>query len=203
MPRSLVVALTAAALVLAAPTVASAATAVPSLPSGADQAFLADGDGNPIHSTSTLSGSFNKTYGSGLVLTCSGTATITTKDDGTSSTTAFNATTGTCSTNVPTCIAHIAGSNLDWGSIQAFISSVYRWYTNVDYSVQLTSGCPVVGTFSETGTLSPTIAVASGVLTETYSGASSGTVTGPLGSSSLSGTLTSTSGVPSDAQLIH
>jgi len=199
----------AAAVAAAAfvPAVASAATSVPDLPTNltlpVHQAYLADDEGNPEHATVNVEGPLTLNSSTGLVIGCANTATVTINDDGTSEVTAFVP--AGCTTNVPGCTASIAATNLNWGDRLGYDtnSSSFKDYINVAFNVTLGAGCPVSGTFTETGILSPTVAVSGGVLTATFSGAASGSVTGPIGSATVSGTLTSTSGVSAGTQLIY
>jgi len=198
----LLAALTVATLCLAAPTVASASTAVPNLPTGVDQAYIADGDGNPESGTFTLQGPLNINSSTGLVISCANHATVTFADDGTTAITAYNPT--GCTTNIPGCTASTTATNLNWGDRFGYNTSsgTFKDYINLSYSMTFGAGCPFSGTFIETGLLSPTIAITGGTLTATFSGGASGSVSGPTGSKTWSGTLTSTSGIGSDTQLV-
>jgi len=197
-------ALTAAALTMVAPAMASATgTSIPDPVSGDEQAYLADGDGNPEHATIGLAGPLSLNSSTGLVITCQNTATMTVLDDGTAEVTAFNPT--GCTTNVPGCTSSVSPTYLSWGSRDVWdpVTGKYKGRVNLYIDVHLGSGCPVSGTFPTSGVLSPTKAVSGGIMTATFSGASSGTVSGAIGTSTVSGTLTSTSGVGADTQLIH
>jgi len=197
--------LTVAALGLTVPTMASAATTntpIPDLGPNDDQAYLADGDGNPEHATMTLSGTLSGNSSTGLATTCNYNGTITALEDGTSEVTAWTA--SNCTTNVPGCTLSTVATNLPWGNRLVFDtgSSVYRDRINAAFDVTLGAGCPVTGTFPLSGLISPTIAVSGGVLTATFSGASTGTFSGAVGPVTWTGTLTSTSGIGADTQLI-
>ena len=197
--------LTVAALGLTVPAMASAATTntpIPDLGPNDDQAYLADGDGNPEHATMTLSGTLVSNSSSGLVTTCSYDATITSLEDGTSEVTSYSP--SGCTTNVPGCPLSTVATNLPWGNRLVFDtgSSVYRDRINAAFDVTLGAGCPVTGTFPLSGAVHPVIAVSGGVLTATFSGASTGTFSGPVGTVTWTGTLTSTSGIGADTQLI-
>jgi len=201
--KILLAAIAAATLSLAAPVIATAATSVPDLPSGDDQAYLADGDGNPEHATINASGILDMISSTGLIITCQYTKTVTQNDDGTAQVTAFNAL--ACTTNVPGCTASVVAGGLNWGARlgSGFVFSLLRrFFTNASVNVTLGAGCPVSGTFTITGLISPGVSVSGGVAHFSYGGASSGSMSGPIGTVTFSGTLTSSSGVGSDTQLI-
>jgi len=193
--------LVTAALLLVAPAIATATgTSTPNLPAGVDPACIIDGDGNCEEVTAELEGQLVVTAIAGLAITCNVEESITFHEDGTSQVTAFTAT--GCTTNPNACPPDFPAVNLPWGDRLGYDtgSSTYRDYTNTSILVQLTSGCFITGAFPANGVLAPTINISGGVLTATYD-SGSGTVSGPLGSARVHGTLTSTSGIGADTQL--
>jgi len=195
----------AAALVIAAPALATA-TAVPNLPTGVDQAYLADGDSNPEHATITLSGAL--VVVGAVTITCDNDFSITANDDGTAAVTAFTPRNCTMA-GFPNCFLDITAENLDWGARLGYNTNEtpnrYRLYLSITLIYNFTSptpNCPVTGSFTSSGLLSPAIDITSGSLTATF-GSGSGSTSSPLGTATLFGTLTSTSGVGADTQLIH
>jgi len=198
--KTLLVLVAAATCALAMPSIASA-TAIPNLPADVDQAYIADGDGNPESGTFTLQGTLTVNRSTGLTWGCSYDTTVDFSDDGTTAVTAFSAT--GCSTNVPGCTLTTSATGLSWGDRFGYdtTSGLFRDYINVATDATLGSGCPFSGTFAQSGLLSPTIAISGGVLTATF-GPGSGFVTGPLGIETYSGTLTSTSGIGPDTGLV-
>jgi len=201
--KLLLAVLAAAALALVAPSMASAATGTPApnLPPGIDPACIGDGTGECEHATIDFAGQLTTTSSAGIDITCQVTATITFHTDGTTDVTAFNFGTP-CTTNLPGCFVHHIATNLDWGNRLGYSTSdgKYRDYINANISVIFTSGCPIVGTFSTTGTLSPTVDVSGGSASLTF-GTGSGFLSGPLGNVTFDGTLTSTDGVGDDTEL--
>jgi len=200
--KILVVALAVAAVAMVAPSPASA-TSVPSLPSGVDQAYLADSNGDPQNGNVNLHG----------LLTLTGAATISCSvdtfsldyfDDGTGAVNAF--TTSGCSiAGFPNCPIVVAATSLPWGARFGYdtSSSSYKLYANLSIDVIFSAAapaCPVAGTVPETGVLSPTANISGTALTAAFSGSASGSLSGPLGSADYSGILTGT--VPSGSQLI-
>ena len=200
--KPLLVVLAAVACALTAPTIASA-TAIPDLPTGVHQAYIADADGTPESGSITLAGPLTLNSSTGLVVSCANTMALTFADDGTTAITAYNPT--GCTTNVPGCTASTTATNLNWGDRFGYDTSsgTFRDYINLSLNVTFGAGCPVSGTFSLTGQMSPVITISGGVLAATFSGAASGSVTGPTGSQTWSGTLSSTSGIGSGTQLIY
>jgi len=200
--------LAAATLALAVPSMASATlgTPVPNLPSGVDQAYLADGLGNAENGTVTLTGNLNLV--GAVTINCDNHVVIDYFDDGTTAVTDF--TTSNCMVAAPLtdrCNATVTATNLDWGDRFGYNTSqgVYRDYVNVHFDVTLTNGaggpCPVTGTFSETGTLSPALSISGDVISANFD-SGSGSVSSPLGTATVNGTLTGT--LPTDdTQLIH
>jgi len=201
--RILLAVLAAATLVLVAPGMANAATGTPApnLPAGIDPACIGDGNGDCEEATIDFAGQLTTTSSSGIDITCQVTATITFHPNGTSDVTAFNFGTP-CTTNLPGCFVHHIATNLDWGDRLGYSTSdgKYRDYINANISVIFTSGCPIVGTFSTTGVLSPTFDISGGVGTLNF-GTGSGSLSGPLGNVTFDGTLTSTGGVGDDTEL--
>jgi len=198
--NTLLATLAVAACTLAAPAVA-AATTVPSLPSGIDQAYIADGDGNPESGTMTLTGQVQRSTG-GVTITCNHHAEIDFDDDGTTAVTSFS--TSGCTSNVPTCSVSVFTTNLNWGNRFGYdpVAGTFHDYINVSASVTLSGpACPVPGTFPSSGTLFPVIDITSGVLTMAFS-ASTGTLTNSVGPETWIGTLTSSSGIGADTQLV-
>jgi len=203
--RILAAALSVAAVAMAVTTIA-VATAVPDLPDGVHQAYLADGEGEPEHATITLSGTLS-TAGA-ITVTCSNAVTATLDGDGTVTVTAFTPT-GCVVVGWPNCPVSFVAENLDFGGRLGFDTrdspNAYRLFLNVAFNLTYGASpptCPWAGTFTQSGTFSPTIAVAGGTLTATFSG-TAGSLTGPLGATRWIGTLASTSGVGSETQLIY
>jgi len=203
--------LAAAALAMAAPSMASATTtlgtAIPALGANDDQAYIADGDGNPEDANITASGTLNLV--GGVTIVCSNNIQVTVNSDGTATVGTFTPS-GCTVTGFPSCSVAIDAENLDWGGRLVYDTgsspNTYKLRVNVAFNVTFlspTPNCPVTGTFTESGTLSPDIAVSGGSLTATFTNPGSGTVSSPLGSAGVTGTLTSTGGVGSDTQLIH
>ena len=201
----LLAALVAAAVALTAPATASAATGTPApdLPAGVHPACIANADGECEHATIMLSGRLDTQSSSGVNISCTNDMTITFYADGTSDVTAFNPGTP-CTTNIPGCQVHTAATNLDWGDRLGYDTSdgTYRDYINADIDATFTPGCPIVGTFTQSGLLKPEVTIVGGVMHVAFNGASSGILTSPLGTQTVTGSLTSTSGVGSDTQLI-
>jgi len=195
--------LAAAALAMAAPTMASATT-YPGLPSGTSQGYLADSGGNPIHSTVTLDGTLNLV--GGVTITCSNAVTATINDDGTVDVTAFNTSGCTVSAPFGTCPVTVTSENIPYGGRIVWDGTDYKLHVDVSFNVNFLAApptCPVQGSFTDHGTLSPTISISGSVLTATFSGSSSGSLTSPLGSAVVNGPLTSTTGISSGDQLVN
>lgn len=179
----------------AAPTVASAATPVPPLQTGDTQAYASLTAGgaritSPI--SRTLRGSLRLNGAGGFAVTCStSTFTITINPDGTTAVTA--ASFAGCSTNVAGCNASAVANNLSWGDRLVLNGGVYRDRINVQFTNTLSGTCPApAGSYTYTGLLSPTLT--GGTPASATFDASSGSVTSPLGSATVSGTLTGTAG---------
>jgi len=206
--KHLLILMTMAAVAAAAPAAATATTFVPDLPTGlplpVHQAYIADGDGNPENGHIDLLGYVSLNSSTGLVITCLMDVSMHFYDDGTTWIPFFDG--SQCSTNVPGCYGTIEQSLGSWGDRFGYDtnSSSFKDYINVALDVTLHyPGCPVSGTFTETGLLSPGFSVSGGFAHMSFGGASSGTISGPIGSANLSGTLISASGVGSDTQLIY
>jgi len=192
------------ALVMIVPSIATA-TAVPDLPSNAHQAYIADGGGNPEGGTFTLSGAIS--INGAHTLSCSSTdMTIDFFDDGTSAVTGYSATSCVIA-GFPSCTVTTSATSLGWGDRFGYDTSVgaFRDYINVSFDITFSQGLPTcpypAGTYPKTGTLSPTISISGGVLTATF-GSGSGGLSGPLGTETWGGSLSSTSGIGSDTQLV-
>jgi len=199
--KSLLILMTAVAVAAAAPAVATATTFVPDLPSDVDQAYIADADGNPENGYIPMGGYLSLNSSTGLVISCATSTNMWFYDDGTTWIPYFD--TFQCNTNVPGCYATIEQHLGSWGDRLGYdtFSSSYKDYINVSIDVTLHApGCPVSGTFNETGVLSPTITVSGGYAYLTFSGSSSGSVSGPIGSATFSGTIFGSTG--SGTQLI-
>jgi len=129
-------------------------------------------------------------------------------DDGTTAITGFSA--SNCmvmGSFTGRCAATIVATNLSWGDRFGFDtnSGNYRDYINVDLDLTLTqisppTLCPIVGTFTEHGTLSPQLEISGNTLSATF-GSGSGSVTSPLGTATVTGALTGT--LPSGTQLVR
>jgi len=203
--KILLAALAATFIAMTAPAMASASTPVPDLPSGVHQAYLADSDGNPTEGTVTLTGSLN-TVGA-LTKTCDIHAVIDYYEDGTTAVTSFTATNCVIQGALGSrCTVATTPTNLSWGDRFGFNTSdgKFRDYVNVDVDTELTQvpgqpPCPVTGTFTFHGTLSPEISISGSVLSMTF-GSGSGSVTSVIGTQTWNGTLSGT--VPSGSQLI-
>jgi len=184
------------------PAIVSADTPKPSVPVDSVPAAIGDGGGNAEHATTTFGGAFTLTSSTGLIISCNSSEGITFHEDGTAESTSFTA--SSCTTNVPGCTASITSTTKWWmRAIRKVGSGVWHVAKNVKVTVTLGGGCPVSGSFDESGLLTPTISISGGVATITYSGSSSGSVSGPIGSATFSGTLTSSSGIGSDTQLVE
>jgi len=201
--KILVAVLATAALALAAPALASAATGTPApnLPAGVHPACIANSNGECEHATITLSG--NLTTTGPLTMSCRNDMTITFYADGTSDVTAWTG--GQCAVaGFPGCVVHTTATNLDWGDRLGYSTSddTFRDYINVDVDTTFTPGCPAPGTVTLSGIISPEITIAGGRMHAAFAGASSGSLSSVFGSQTVTGTLTSTSGVSEDTQLI-
>jgi len=194
-----------AAMALAIPSMAQATdtgTPIPTLPTGVDNAHIADLDGNPVNADVTLTGSLRLT--GAVAIVCDNHVVIDIHDDGTSDVTSFTVT--NCIVQGAAgavCSAAIGGTNLPWGDKLGFDTragiNVFRDYVNVSFDLTLSgANCPITGTFSETGTLFPEVEITGGdTITAHFwdnSGpeVSTGTVSGPLGSATVEGTLSGT-----------
>jgi len=200
--RHLLIVMTIVTVAAVAPAAATA-NSIPNLPFGVHQAYIADASGNPENTNLLLTGSVSVNSVTGLIITCSSAAiSMEVNDDGTTWIHAFFA--QNCTTNVPGCSARVEQSFGSWGDRFGFdtSSSSFKDYINVDVNITLYSpGCPVGGTFTESGVLSPSISISGGSVTATFSGGSSGSITGPIGSATFSGTFTGIAG--SGTQLIY
>jgi len=197
--KFLLATLTAAALALTAPAMASA-TDVPDLPTGVDQAYLADGNGDPQNGTLDLTGQL--VLSGALTVTCDYDVSIDYFDDGTTAVTQFAA--SNCAvTSFPSCVVSITATNLDWGDRFGFNTSTdeYEDHINVAFNVTLGAGCPVSGTFAHHGRWWPKLRITGFFIELVWTFGGSGSVTSPLGTATTSGTLTGS--IPSGYQLIH
>jgi len=195
------------AVAMAAPAVATATlgTPIPDLPSGVDQAYLADSDGNPTSGSVTLTGQLNLV--GVLTITCSTHLVMDYSDDGTTAVTSFTASNcWVAGVHTPRCEITIAAQNLDWGDRFGYSTSdsTFRDYINVHFDMTLANTppqlpCPVTGTFTHHGTLYPTLSISGSTLSATF-GSGSGSVTSPLGTATVAGTLSGT--LPSGTQLV-
>jgi len=191
--------LTAAAVAMAAPTMASA-TDVPDLPSGVDQAYLADGNGDPQNGTLDLTGQL--VLSGALTVTCDYDVSIDYFDDGTTAVTQFDA--SNCVASLPTCAVSVSATDLDWGDRFGFNTDTdeYEDHINVAFNVTLSGGsCPVSGTFTHHGRWWPKIRITGLLIELVWTFGSSGSVTSAFGTATTSGTLTGA--IPSGYQLIR
>jgi len=193
--KILVAALAAASIAVVAPSMASAATAVPPLTSGATQGFIT----NALNVAQA--GSFTAT--GPLVL--SGAASISCSSNsfgvsyttaGTGTVTSFTA--GGCAVSgFPSCPVSITPTDLPWGVRINKGGSTPPFTLDVNTSFHIVFGsgtptCPApAGTYNDTGLLSPMLSVSGGVISAAFD-AGSGSVTGPLGSATVSGTVSGT-----------
>jgi len=174
------------------PSMASASTAVPTLPSGVYQAYQADSGGNPVDGTVDVSGPLSL---NGWATSDCSTVTlgVTLNDDGTGEVTGFTA--SSCSvTGFPNCTVATTPTDLPWGVRLGYNdpSGPFRLYVNLKYHVNFAQGtpdCPApAGTYGDTGVLSPAVSFSGSTLSATF-GAGSGSITGPLGTMTVGGTL--------------
>lgn len=189
--------------VVAAPSVASADTAIPPLSAGDTQAFASLTAGGPritVGTTRDLSGPVTLTpVGSTFTVTCTVTARVLFNVDGTTRVPVANFT--NCVTNAPGCdvsAAATAGSLTPngWGNrlVTNGTPAVFRDRINVAFTNTLTNttagACPAPnGPYAYTGLLSPRLTGGGpGVANATFD-AASGTVTSPLGPATASGQL--------------
>lgn len=185
-----------------APSLASA-TSIPALPSGVDQAYLADANGDPQNGSYTLTGPL--TFTGAASTSCTNTAfDVDYFDDGTTAITGFSAS-GCALPGFPSCPFSITPTGLPWGDRFGHdtSSSTYKDYINVSFDFNYGAAapaCPVSGVIPETGLLSPTVSVSGSALSAMFSGSASGAISGPAGSMDLSGTITGA--VPSGSQFV-
>jgi len=189
--KALLAALAATAVAMAGPAIASA-TDSPELPSGVDQAYLADSDGNPENGSLTLVGTLSMT--SGGTVTCNTDFTVDFFDDGTS--TVSDWVLSNCVlVGAPSCNVAVFPTQFSWGNRFGYDTSsgTYKDYIDIVTDFSLGTGCPFTGTFSQQGVLSPTVSVASGTISYAFS-SGSGSLTSPFGPATWSGTLTGSVG---------
>jgi len=199
----LVAAIATAILLTVAPSVVIAATTVPTLPTDVDPVCIANANSECEHVTIEAAGVITLTGNSGLLrIVCDVSTSITYNGDGTSSVTAFD-TVDPCGTNLPNCTVDVNAANLGWGDNLGYFTpgAVFVDYINVDYTTQFTGSCPVSGTFTQSGTLTPSIAVGGGEFSMSF-GIGSGNTSGALGTVSWDGVLTGSSGLGPDTHLI-
>lgn len=196
---------------LGAPTMASAVTATPALPASATQGCVTLVAGGPcVAATRSYSGSATLTSPTGLTVTCNVSVTVdfTAAGTGVARNIVFTPAAPTdCPTNVPTCrvaaTAGPAGSDT-WGARlithtnpPAPATGAYL-AVNVSFVNNFTSGCPVTGSFTETGQL--WFRVGNHGATTAITSASVGAASAPwnsvsnpsLGAATVSGTLNKT-----------
>ena len=201
--KHLLILMTMVAVAAASPAAATATTAVPDLPAGVHQAYIADGDGIPEFGQTALLGFMTMSMSIGLNITCAMDMRMEFYDDGTTWIPSFDA--YQCTTTVPGCTATIKQGLGSWGDRFGYDTSSgsFKDYINVALDVTLHyPGCPVSGTFTETGLLSPTFSMSGGSATLTFDGSSSGTVSSALGTASFNGSLLSAWGIGSGTQLV-
>ena len=192
----------AAALTMIVPSVAGA-TSTPSLPSGVDQAYLADSAGNPQNGTVELTGAL--TYNGAATITCTANVFDVDYDDaGLAAITSYAA--GGCSVaGFPNCPVDVTPVNLPWGAAFGHDTSTGddRLYINVSLNTTFTAGVPTcpapAGTYSANGVISPRVFISGTTITVSF-GAGSGSITGPLGPATLGGGNGGT--VPSGSQIV-
>ena len=194
--KTLVVVVVATALVMVAPAAATASTATPALTSGATQAFIANAANVPQAGSTSLSnamviaGAANincSSYTMGVSYTTAGTATIT----------SFSAS-GCSMPSFPGCTVSIVptGGSLPWGArLQHTSATGFVLHVNMAYTKILSPGTPTcpapAGAYPDTGLLQAHAFVSASALSAGYD-AGSGSLTGPLGASTLSGTISGT-----------
>jgi len=200
MPRNLVAVLAGAVLMIGfTPALAQADSAVPSLPSGYDQAYVADGDGNPTSDSVELGGgSFTLT--GGLTITCTSTSiSFEFADDGTGS--KLFSISGCSVAGFPAWSVSIAAPSVGYRFGARFARDSVGIYVVFNASLSMTfgSGGPIpAGTYPASGQLTGTLSLSGWPSTMTTT--LSGTLTGPLGSMSAGGTFSGS--FPSLRQLI-
>jgi len=198
--KILVVFATAVVAAAVAPAMASASTAVPSVPFGDDQAYLADSGGTPTDGTAHIAGSL--TLNGAATVDCSTyNFTVDLDDLGTGQVTAFSAS-GCSVTGFPNCTVSFTPTNLNWGARLVWNnpSGPYRLYVNMKFHFGYAQGvpdCPApAGTYDDTGLLSPEVSFSGSTLSATF-GAGSGSFSGPLGTATVGGTVSGSLTSPS------
>jgi len=185
------------------PAVASATTSDPGLGSGDTQAYLADSNGDPQNGSFTTSGALTIT--GAVSISCSSVSADTDYfDDGTGEGTSFSAS-GCAVAGFPSCSVAVVGTNLGWfkrivRTIGALFRKRYFAALHIFFNVGAPT-CPApAGAYTSTGILTPAVSISGTTLTETY-GTGSGSMSGPLGSFTVDGTLSGT--VPSGSQFVY
>jgi len=191
---------TAVVAAAVAPAMASASTLVPAVPTGDDQAYLADSGGNPTSGTAHVSGPL--TLNGAASVDCStNNFTVGLNSDGTGQVTAFSAS-GCSVTGFPNCTVSVTPTDLNWGARLVWNnpSGPFRLYVNAKFHVNFAQGTPTcpapAGTYDDTGLLSPEVSFSGSTLSASF-GAGSGSVTGPLGTATVGGTVTGSLTSPS------
>ena len=200
--KILLAAVAAGLIAMTGSSIASADTSVPTLPAGVDPAFISDNMGTPEAGTFTLTGTLVLT--GGVTVTCNYHVQIAFRVGGTSDVAAFQASNCTLA-GFSNCTPTVTPTNLTWGSRFAYDTgaAAFKHYVNAHADMTFSQPlptCPINGTFTVAGTLSPTIDINAGVLTMTF-GAGSGALTGVLGSFQVTGTLTSDNGIGANTGL--
>jgi len=199
--KILAAALAAAAVAMVAPSMASA-TSVPALPSGSVQAYLADSNGDPQNGNVTITGTLTLT-GAASISCSNNDFDVDYFDDGTTAVNNFTA--SSCAVaGFPSCPVSVTPTSLPWGDRFGYDGSVYKDHVNVSIDVTLGAAaptCPASGTIPETGILSPTVSISGSTLSAAFAGSASGTLSGPLGSADVLGTVTGS--VPSGSQFVN
>jgi len=194
---------TAVVAAAVAPAMASASTLVPAVPTGDNQAYLADSGGNPTSGTVHVSGALSLN-GAASVDCSSNDFTVDLNNDGTGQVTAFTAA-GCSVTGFPNCTVSVTPTNLNWGARLVYNtpSGPYRLYVNAKFHITFAQGtpsCPApAGTYDDTGLLSPAVSFSGSTLSATF-GAGSGSVSGPLGTATVGGTVTGSVTSPSTGE---
>ena len=198
----LLAALAISSVAFALPAVASAGTSDPGLATGDDQAYLADSNGDPQNGSATTSGALTLT--GAATISCSSVSNDSDYSDDGSGVVNSYSTSGCAVAGFPSCPVTVAPTNLGW--FKRFVraaTSIFRVRINISISITFGAGtptCPVpAGTYPLAGILSPAVSISGTTLTESF-GTGSGSLSGPLGTATVDGTLTGA--VPSGSQFV-
>ena len=202
--KILVVFATAVAIAAVAPSMASATgTVTPTLPGSDVQAYYADGSGTPINGTVSVAGALSLN-GAATVSCSSNDFDVDYTDDGMATVTSF-VVNGCSISGFPSCPVATSATGLPWGANFGHNTStgVDRLYVNVSRDVTLGAGTPTcpnpAGVYPATGTLSPAITISGSTLIAAF-GTGSGSISGPLGTTTIGGSLSG--GVASGDQIV-